>query len=49
LEPDAEEISYRLIVTRPNLWRYREGYDAARAAKNDFAARFYYGLLPTRS
>jgi WD40 repeat protein len=46
LEPDAEEISYRRSQMRPNLWRYREGYDAARAARDDFAARFYLDRLP---
>jgi hypothetical protein len=28
------------------LWRYREGYEAARAAQDDFAARFFFKLLP---
>jgi serine/threonine protein kinase len=31
---------------QPNLWRYREGYEAARATKDDFAAAFYLNLLP---
>jgi hypothetical protein len=34
------------LHTQPNLWRYREGYEAARAAQDDFAARFYFDLLP---
>jgi serine/threonine protein kinase len=42
----AEERDYRLLHTQPNLGRYREGYEAARAAKDDFAARFYLKLLP---
>jgi WD40 repeat protein len=46
LQPDEEELSYRLVHTQPNLWRYREGYEAARAAQDDFAARFYLNLLP---
>jgi len=46
LQPDAEEISYRLLQTRPNLERYREGYDAARKAQDHFAARFYLNRLP---
>jgi hypothetical protein len=46
LQPDEEELSYRLLHTQPNLWRYREGYEAARAAQDDFAARFYLNLLP---
>src|SRR6185437_9355246 len=43
---DAEERDYRLLHTRPNLWRYREGYEAARASQDDFAARFFFNLLP---
>jgi WD40 repeat protein len=46
LQPDEEELSYRLLHTQPNLWRYREGYEAARAAQDDFATRFYLNLLP---
>jgi hypothetical protein len=46
LQPDEEELTYRLLHTQPNLWRYREGYEAARAVKDDFAARFYLKLLP---
>jgi tetratricopeptide (TPR) repeat protein len=46
LQPDEEELSYRLAHTQPNFWRYREGYEAARAAQDDFAARFYLNLLP---
>jgi hypothetical protein len=47
--PDAEEISYRLLLARPNYRRYLEGYNAARAANDDFAARFYLKLLPNRA
>ena len=46
LQPDEEELAYRRLHTQPNLWRYREGYEAARAEKDDFAARFYLNLLP---
>jgi WD40 repeat protein len=46
LQPDEEELSNRRLHTQPNLGRYREGYEAARAAKDDFAARFYLNLLP---
>ena len=46
LLPDAEELEYRRIHTQPNLWRYREGYDEARKAEDQFAARFYLDLLP---
>jgi WD40 repeat protein/tetratricopeptide (TPR) repeat protein len=46
LKPDEEELAYRRLHTQPNLSRYRDGYQAARAAKDDFAARFYLNLLP---
>ena len=46
LQPDAEELEYRRFHTRPNLWRYREGYVAAIKSKDDFAARFYLNLFP---
>jgi serine/threonine protein kinase len=46
LQPNEEELAYRLLHTQPNFWRYREGYEAAQAAKDDFAARFYLNLLP---
>jgi hypothetical protein len=45
LQPDEEELAYRLLHTHPNLGRYREGYESARAAKDDFAARFYLDRL----
>jgi WD40 repeat protein len=45
LKLDAEEIAYRLLHTRPNPGRYQEGYDAARAANDRFAARFYLDRL----
>ena len=48
LQPDAEELEYRRIHTRPNLGRYLEGYDAASKAEDHFAARFYLNLLPPR-
>jgi WD40 repeat protein len=46
LQSDEDELSYRLLYTQPNLLRFREGYEAARATQNDFAARFYLNLLP---
>src|SRR5262249_37589607 len=45
LKTDAEETEYRLLHTRPDFRRYREGYLAARTAKDDFAAGFYFNLL----
>ena len=42
---DAEERSYRLLHTRPNSWRYQEGYDAARKGNDRFAAWFYLDRL----
>jgi hypothetical protein len=42
----AEERDYRLLHTQPNLWLYREGYEVAQAAQDDFAARFFFNLLP---
>jgi tetratricopeptide (TPR) repeat protein len=45
LQPDEVELSYRLLHTRPAVERYREGYEAARAARDDFAGRFYLDLL----
>jgi WD40 repeat protein len=44
--PDEEEIAYRRLHTRPSPARYRAGYLAARAAKDDFAAAFYLNLIP---
>src|SRR5262249_24080135 len=44
--PDEEELAYRRLHTQPNPWRYREGYLAARAAKDNFAASFYLNLTP---
>ena len=46
LQPDAEELAYRSFLMQPNFRRYREGYDAAIKAKDDFAARFYLNLFP---
>jgi WD40 repeat protein/serine/threonine protein kinase len=46
LQPDEEELAYRRVHMQPNLGGYREGYEAARAAKDDFVARFYLNLLP---
>jgi WD40 repeat protein/serine/threonine protein kinase len=44
--PDEEEIAYRRAQMQPNPSRYRSGYLAARAAKDDFAAAFYLNLIP---
>jgi WD40 repeat protein/tetratricopeptide (TPR) repeat protein len=46
LKPDEEELAYRRRHTQPNLGRYREGYEAARAVHDNVAARFYLNLLP---
>jgi WD40 repeat protein len=46
LQPDAEELEYRRVHTRPNIGRYLEGYDAAIKAEDHFAACFYDNLLP---
>jgi WD40 repeat protein len=46
LQPDEEELAYRRLHTQPNVGRYQEGYLAARAAKDDFAAAFYLKLIP---
>jgi WD domain, G-beta repeat len=46
LQPDGKELSYRRLLMQPNYERYGEGYDAARAANDEFAARFYLRLLP---
>jgi WD40 repeat protein len=43
--PDGEEIAYRQAHTQPNPTRYRSGYLAARAARDDFAAAFYLNLI----
>jgi tetratricopeptide (TPR) repeat protein len=42
---DAEEFERRLIQTRPNYWRYHEGYDAASKANNRFSVLFYFDRL----
>src|SRR5262249_12747815 len=46
LKLDVEKMEYRRLHSRPNPLRYREGYLAARTAKDDFAAGFYLKLLP---
>ncbi len=46
LVPDEEESAYRRLHTQPNPSRYRSGYLAARASKDDFAAAFYLNLIP---
>jgi tetratricopeptide (TPR) repeat protein len=44
--PDEDEIAYRRLLTQPNPARYRAGYLAARAAKDDFAVAFYLNVVP---
>jgi WD40 repeat protein len=46
LQPGEEELAYRQLLWQANVGRYRDGYETARAAKDDFAARFYLKLLP---
>jgi WD40 repeat protein/serine/threonine protein kinase/lipopolysaccharide biosynthesis regulator YciM len=46
LVPDAEAIASRRAHKQSNPSRYRTGYLAARAAKDDFAAAFYLNLIP---
>ena len=46
LQPDEEELSYRRIMMQPNYGLYREAYDAATKANDEFAARFYLNLFP---
>src|SRR5262249_4536793 len=46
LKPDEEELAYRRLHMQPNVRRYRAGYEAARAARDDFAAAFYLDLIP---
>jgi WD40 repeat protein len=46
LVPDDEEVAYRRLHMEPEPRRYRAGYLAARAAKDDFAASFYLNLVP---
>jgi hypothetical protein len=48
LQPDEEELAYRRLHTQPNLGRYRDGYEAAQAANDDFAAWFYLNLIVDR-
>jgi WD40 repeat protein/tetratricopeptide (TPR) repeat protein len=45
-KPDAAERASRLLRTEPDVGRYLEGYLAARAAKDDFAATFYAKWIP---
>jgi WD domain, G-beta repeat len=46
LQPGAEELEYRRMLTRSDLERYREGYYKAKTAGDGFAAKFYFNLLP---
>ena len=43
---DQDELEYRLRKTQPRGSRHREGYLAARATADDFAAAFYFKLVP---
>jgi WD40 repeat protein len=47
LKLGAEELAYRRMRMEPNPSRYRAAYLAARAAQDDFAARFYLKLIPS--
>jgi WD40 repeat protein len=40
LQTDEEELAWRRQHTQPNSGRYRDAYESARAAKDDFAAHF---------
>ena len=46
LQPDEEELAYRRFCMKPDFRFYRESYDAARASKDAFLARFYLNLFP---
>ena len=46
LQLDAQELEYRKLVTQPDPRRYREGYDSAKEAGDEFATQFYLNLLP---
>src|SRR5262249_6970747 len=46
LEPGSDELAHRRLHMEPNFGRYRKNYQAARAARDDFAARFYLNLFP---
>ena len=45
LQPDSVELADRLMQAQPKSWRYREGYEAAKAANDQFAAKFYHDRL----
>lgn len=49
MKPNAEELAYRRIHTRPNVERYLDGYLAAKAVKDDFAVQFYLNLIPEKN
>ena len=46
MQPDAEELAYRQLQMRPNKAVFSDSFQAARAARDDFAAQFYLKLLP---
>ena len=41
LNLDRKELAYRLVHTRPNVWRYLEGLEAARQTTNEYAETFF--------
>jgi WD40 repeat protein len=45
LKLDEKELAYRRLHSQPNPGRYQGCYESARAAKDDFAARFYLDRL----
>jgi hypothetical protein len=46
LQPDEDELAYRRFFMKPDFRFYRASYDAARASKDAFLARFYLNLFP---
>jgi hypothetical protein len=46
MEPDQAELDFRRLHTLPNVWGYRQRYFETMSAEDEFAARFYFNLLP---
>jgi tetratricopeptide (TPR) repeat protein len=44
-ELERNELVYRVVHTRPNVWRYLEALEAARKSKDKFAESFYIDRL----
>jgi WD40 repeat protein len=42
---EEQELAYRRFFMQPNPWRYRAGYEEARAARDEFSVQFYLKLL----